>query len=1111
MLALYPSNKLEHLSFLLSALLSQQSQSEDTASLFTPQTILVESPGMQHWLNMSLAQDRSVAMNLSFPLPVRFMWDTARKILGEERVPKQSPFRREVLVWRIDAIIRSAAFSELPEAEAVNRYWQQCSNEEEASVQRLQFATALADVYEQYLLFRPQWLFAWEEGKGADTGNSDEVWQAVIWRALVKENRDHPARLHADAMQALAERGSELSLPENIIVFAINTMAPQLVQFLDALAVHTHIHVFHLNPSVNYWGEVKSNKEQAKLLRESGLAQWQEARQDNPLLGNLGQQGRDLFNLLTPLESYEVSAFDTDPVVTEELAGRRLHAMQEDILHACAPEARSGFNSEDNSITVVSAHTALREVQALHDYLLTLMNTVGADGETPLKPSDIVVMCPAIEEYAPFVEAVFHRVGTPEAGDTEPPRIPCSIADRAPLDAEPMIAAFVRLLSLPDSRFEVSQIIDYLRLEPVQRKFRLTSEDIDMMSEWLHQAHVHWGRNAAHKSALLDKEAAETFTWAWGLRRLLTGMTMKDSPLIAGDILTIPDVEGQSTVLLGKLIHLLEALSLFASELKTPRNAEEWHDYLNEMKAECFEATPEDMPGWEAISKATADLVTHCEQAGFSDELTLSQIRAVLVKKFTTPDAANHFLTGQVTFCSMLPMRSIPFKVVCILGLNDGEFPRQSAPLSIDLMAKTPRKTGDRSRRLEDRYLFLEALISAREYLYLSYQGRRGKDNTERQPSLVLSELLAVLNSGYEFTPSCVRQLPLHPFSPANFTGDMPSFESGWFRLAGAVTTVPDGRQGEFAATSAPLPHAVISTDDMAGVFDNPLRAFAGQRLGVRLEQAEPLLADEEPFSENNLLRFNALRAFTEAGIHQQDKTLVRETLQKSGDFPDTPLTPALMESWEQAGAQLSSSLGLHVAEQNYVSADLGELQLEAGAWLGSDGLKMLHYGSQNAKRMMAQYLTLLCFNANGNDLPLQVFYLKWTKGQAELRQATWQPVMMEEAQQRLEEIGALYRQVLSEPVPCFAGLAVELTKKYTGGRKKEKPQIPLSQWLSSTEGLKTWENALDSGFMQASINDDPYVRWFFPQGLLPDQFPCEAAERFFVPLLLNQKDGKVS
>ena len=94
-----------------------------------------------------------------------------------------------------------------------------------------------------------------------------------------------------------------------------------------------------------------------------------------------------------------------------------------------------------------------------------------------------------------------------------------------------------------------------------------------------------------------------------------------------------------------------------------------------------------------------------------------------LTEKLNETRGAKGFISGRVTFCAMLPMRSIPFKVICIIGLNENTFPRQKSSLEFDLMAKHPVK-GDRNNRDSDRYLFLETLISAKERLILSYVGQ---------------------------------------------------------------------------------------------------------------------------------------------------------------------------------------------------------------------------------------------------------------------------------------------------------------------------------------------------------------------------------------------------
>ncbi|HCG90010.1 MAG TPA: exodeoxyribonuclease V subunit gamma, partial [Alteromonas macleodii] len=371
MLALYPSNKLEHLSFLLTTLLRQQPM-----GVFTPETILVESPGMQHWVSMQLATEHGVAMNIDYPLPVRFMWNTARTVLGQDKVPKQSPYRREVLTWRIDNILQDGSLMSAEAFEQVNRYWQNAGSEQEQGLQRLQLATALADVYEQYLLYRPDWLFKWEANERA-VFDDMEIWQREIWRILVKEQPLHPARLHQMTLDAL-EAGHlpnepTNKLPNRVIVFAINTMAPQLIAFFDALAQHIDIHIFHLNPSVNYWGEAKSSSEQAKLLRLEGLKKWMEDDQSNPLLGNLGKQGRELFNLLTELDTFEISAFDspdfeeTNDNADSDNARGLLEYIHNDILQAAQPKPLThDLREKDDSVTIMCTHSALREVQVLH-------------------------------------------------------------------------------------------------------------------------------------------------------------------------------------------------------------------------------------------------------------------------------------------------------------------------------------------------------------------------------------------------------------------------------------------------------------------------------------------------------------------------------------------------------------------------------------------------------------------------------------------------------------------------------------------------------------------------------------------------------------------------
>lgn len=1078
MLALYPSNKLEHLSFLLTTLLQQQ-----PTAVFTPETILVESPGMQHWISMQLAHEQGIAMNIDFPLPVRFMWNTARTVLGSDSVPRQSPYRREVLTWRIDHLLQDESVMSTATFAQVKRYWIGAGSEQEQGVQRLQLATALADVYEQYLLYRPDWLFAWENNEQV-VNDAMEVWQSEIWRLLVKEQPLHPARLHQLTLEALEAGEVPSELPSRIVVFAINTMAPQLIAFFDALAKHIDIHIFHLNPSVNYWGDAKSDSELAKQLRLEGIEKWMAQEQGNPLLGNLGKQGRELFNLLTELDSFEVSAFEAPECESDEGDAPRtrslLNYIHRDILHAEPAQALLPQQVEENddSIAVMCTHSALREVQVLHDHLLHWLSQ-----DSSRTPSDILVMCPAIENYAPFVDAVFHRVGTKALPNTGVTRLPCSIADRSPMDAEPLIAAYMALLQLPDSRFGVSDIMDYLQLDSVQKRFKVSQDDIDQMIVWLKQAHIHWGLNRQHKAAVSDGVTNDdTYSWWWGIRRLLTGMLAPDSEMIVNDVLTIPDVEGQSTLTLGKMVEVIDLLGQFAHTLTAPRTPAKWADDLLELRDACFTPTQEQERSWDLIAKVAADLAARCDEAGYEHELSLRQVRELLLNRFSSPDAGNHFMTGQVTVCSMLPMRSIPFKKVCILGLNDSEFPRKSTPLGLDLMAGPARRVGDRSRRLEDRYLFLEAIISTRESLYLSYQGNDVKNNSERQPSLVLAEFLDMLSSGYQVDiQQYLTHAPLHPFSDTAFSGALTSYEKGWLRLAKVLreakgdTDEKSALKHEMSGASAQsdTPNAALqlgtslaldnthnaedtrlSAMQVARAFRDPLEYFAVQRLGVNLTQSFTLLENSEPFETNALVRYQVLDAlFAAPNTRANDTTSasfgeqVIEFAAMRGDIPNNPVAKEELEMWQEGALALTQAMGPYDATPKTASFTGKYITFTASAFEGADSLTALCAGKINDIRALSYFISQLVFCSNEEassiaGYPLDIYYCDWEKGETQLMKRRFAWLDSHTAQHILLFIEQLYITLYTTPTPLYRSLFSDLIP---GKRKSDSASIVSS------------------------------------------------------------------
>jgi exodeoxyribonuclease V gamma subunit len=957
--------------------------------VFCQDTVVVQNPGMQHWLNLSLAKQRGISMNISYALPAQFLWKLTRELASDEAVPDQSPYSREVLAWRICALLATNEVCEDADFASPTAYWlvknEQSKQEKEqeavnaqADLKRYQLACQLADLYEQYLIFRPNWIDCWHEGGVAlvkdiskrsakDQSLFDDLtndlpklvlWQAKLWQLLIKQQAYNPVSLMNDAINNIADK--KHLLPKRLSFFGLNAMAPMWLDFINALSEHIDVHFFHLNPCYAYWGDIVSEKQAIKAI-----SQWVDGHDDisqtvgNPLLANLGQQGREFLALLQNYSVVNIEAFEALTTTEENKESKQANSVlahiQQDIL-TLSDARQAPITLKDDSITITSAHSALREVQGLHDWLLHQFND-----DPSLTPKDILVMCPQIENYAPYVSAVFTR-GWQDLSDDIPP-LPCSIADRASLNAEPIVAAFSELLTLPDSRFQVSQLVGLLRLEAMQLKFDLSLEELSKIILWLDQATVHWGLDDEHKQTILKSpEANNNFTWQQGLSRLLRGFAFGDtdsydssgnSHVIFQNQLLISSVEGGEALLLGKLMLILEQLQFFAAQLATPRSANNWQSYLMNMVDELFDIQTDQ--AFSLINQALVSLVEYCHHAKFTDKISLLIVRDFLNNHFSQPDPGRQFMIGQVTFCSMLPMRSIPFKVIAILGLNDGEFPRQRQPLGFDLMEVTPPKLGDRSRRGDDRYLFLEAIISARKALYLSYQGRNIKNNSEKQASLVLKELMEYLELGFGWdfsldksfdktldNASDLRQLPMQAFSDKNYHGKYKGFDDKWLTLKNPLADIScviannDSGQNNDLLISAEeaignSDNLNISLDQMVRFYQHPVKAFAQQQLNLYFAQNEITLEDSEPFASDRLQSYllrqqlldACLTSISASSTLENDKEAVlakkldtvKLAAKLSGKFPDLPSTEQTFIGWQEDSIAFAEQITIQQAD----------------------------------------------------------------------------------------------------------------------------------------------------------------------------------------------------
>jgi exodeoxyribonuclease V gamma subunit len=836
-LYLYTSNRLEHLASAFAAL-------TEAAPLppLEPETVVLQSGGMARWLNMQLAERLGVSANIVFPFPNGFVDTVFRQVLPAAASAKL--LDKRVLQWQLMRVLPELL--DRPEFAVLGDYLVRGR-----ALKKYQLAGRLTDLFDQYLIFRPEMILAWEAGQG-------DSWQALLWRELSRRadclagvaNR---AQLQSRCLEALAR--SELpdaGLPSRVAVFGLSAIPPYYLRIFTALAEHLDVHFYFLNPCREYWGDIVSERTMDRLSRNNASGEDLYLTQGNPLLASTGQQGRELLSMLLECNVAGEQELFAGPDPGAGGSGTSLlAAVQGDILALRDGTPRPGetLADHDRSIMVHSCHGPMRELEVLHDQLLALFENLPG-----LEPKDIIVMTPDIETYSPLIGAVF---GSRKVLDGRP--LPFSIADRSIKKEGVLFGTFLTVLGLVGSRMEISRVLAVLEREPVRCRFAVSLDELELIEKWLGAVNIRWGIDDSDRHRLGLPATVEN-TWRFGLDRLLLGYAMVGGNRhdFAG-ILPYDDLEGGEVAVLGRFLDFTDKLFDYARRLAGQRDLAGWSDLLLALFNDLLAVGEGQEQEWEFIGRTIAGLRKMQGDAAFSAEVEFEVVLAELEKAGRSDSLTSGFMAGGITFCEMLPMRAVPFKVVCLLGMNDGAYPRPSTVPSFDLIAANPR-LGDRSRRKDDRYLFLESILSARQCFYLSFVGQSIRDGSPLAPSVLVSELVEYLMN--RFTVGRQRILtthPLQPFSPAYFTGrpELFSFSASNFAAAQMLGQARKGRM----LISAPLPpppaeFREITLAELSYFFGNPVRYFCRKRLGIHLEGEVAELAGTENFNLDFLERY---------------------------------------------------------------------------------------------------------------------------------------------------------------------------------------------------------------------------------------------------------------
>jgi exodeoxyribonuclease V gamma subunit len=500
---------------------------------------------------------------------------------------------------------------------------------------------------------------------------------------------------------------------------------------------------------------------------------------------------------------------------------------------------------EDASVRVHSCHSPMREIEVLHDQLLHMF-----EQDPDLIPKDILVMTPDIETYAPYIQAVF------DINSDEEKRIPFSIADQSIRRESAVADSFLAILDLEGSRFGANQVLAILESSAVQGKFSLSDRDVELIRSWVKDTRIRWGIDEKSRTELGFPAFSEN-TWRAGLDRLLLGYAMPGhhEKMFSG-ILPYDFVEGADTSVLGKFCEFAERLFFHVASLREAHSTDEWSGLLTSLLDAFFLPDETSEREMQVIRQKLNDLGNIKEIAGFDERIDINVIRWHLAQALEQEGFGFGFITGGVTFCAMLPMRSIPFKVICLVGMDNDAYPRQSTPPGFDLIARHPRP-GDRSRRNDDRYLFLEAMLSARNRFYISYVGQSIQDNSVIPPSVLVNELMDYIEQGFEMPgKSILNEIiikhRLQAFSPEYFKDDQKLFSYSVENLKASQSMLKAQQSpAPFIAEGLSDPDEewkTVALSDLCNFFGNPARFLVEKRLGIYLEKKDSLLEEREAF-----------------------------------------------------------------------------------------------------------------------------------------------------------------------------------------------------------------------------------------------------------------------
>lgn len=1062
---LFLSNRLEDLADRLIRELALQRKSP-----LDMDTVVVQSRGMARWLNLRMAEKLGIQMNTRYLYPRAMIEHLLAGLIPDYDSLNHFKFSTNGLFWSIYKSL--PGWSSQPQAGILKDYLKSDSLPN-GFLRRYQLAMKLSSYIDQLQIYRPDLISNWEKNK---PGNN---WNSFIWRALTSEPNPPslPSLLSCGRILIDEDVDRPDSWPDNLHIFGVSSLPPQIVGFLKSASQWIPISLYLTQPSPLFWGDQPSKKKQIKSQPE--LSQ----PEGHGLLGSLGKQGQDFLNTLIDSEIFtnDQSELFRPPVNTSLLT-----ELQNDLYWVNAPPLNKKEVKVPEGIKVCVCHSPKREIEVLKDELLRRFQK-----DPYLTPDQIIIMAPDIEVYAPAIHSIF---GSLDYSSKD--YIPYSIADHSTRSSSTVAYGILSLLDLLESRFTASEVINFLSIPFISLRFGFQQQDWMVIRDWIQETNIRWGIDAEHRKQSSGASFDE-YSWSRGIDQLIAGYCIHPDSVSHWDsIKPHPNIEGNAAASLNRLLDAWQFIRQYqplASEILT---VSQWLQSIGEMVEFLFRSLDSLEEECQSIIQMIADIKRESKQANCDEPMSLKVVRAIFLDRLSGDYQAGSFFSGTITFCSLRPMRNIPAKFVGLIGMNENAFPRQEYGTEFTQFPDG-RRPGDRSTRDDDRYLFLESILAARDRFYISYTGIDNQTLAEKPASIVVEELLDTMEDYYRIAgQSSIRAVvysreTLQAFSPVQFQCPDPrSFSSENLEAAKALTGKPK-EYGTFQIGSVHL--AVESPVSLPlrflqQFFKNPCRYWLNQQLDLGFPFLENSFEDSEPLESDNLSQYHwgeLLLRHPEI-LAGKNEYLLRESM-PVGALREVAFQKVLPEV-EKMAAQLSL-----LSHEDKATAHF-DIQLPAMAIQGAirgvteNSFIKVRYGRIRGFDFLATWLEHLCLCIQSGNESFTTHFLA--------KEDSFSFQYTVNAFNQLSELTELFREGQQRAIPLFLETAFLFSK--------EKVLPNRSRTSPAEKALKEFSKGNDTAFGMEGEGSDPYIRMCYPDSeiILSPEFENHALRAFQSPLL---------